>query len=342
MPGGTVFGPCPISELWVRVEIVIKGTIKGFLQVSLTVTKTAQMASSFHIDPSFTGYGKGGVRLLKIKRSGKYHEIKQIEVATELKLNNYQDYLVGDNASVIPTDTQKNTVYALAKVHPLNNIEEFALHICNHFLTTHKQVDHVSVEIDETPWKRIQQKGVDHAHAFVLNPEVTRFCSATQARGEDPKLSGGLKDMQILKTTQSGFTGFCRTSSPFCQNLKIVPSVLKCIADISLKPQEVWTTISVGETKNFAKDTILEKFAGPPDTGVYSPSVQNTLYKAEEKILNSIPQIGNVEMMMPNIHYFTVNMAPFGMANKDEILMATDKPAGLIKAALSRKPKAKL
>lgn len=119
MLGGTVFGPCPISELWVRVEIVIKGTIKGFLQVSLTVTKTAQMASSFHIDPSFTGYGKGGVRLLKIKRSGKYHEIKQIEVATELKLNNYQDYLVGDNASVIPTDTQKNTVYALAKVHPV-------------------------------------------------------------------------------------------------------------------------------------------------------------------------------------------------------------------------------
>ena len=22
---------------------------------------------------------------------------------------------------------------------------------------------------------------------------------------------------------------------------------------------------------------------------------------------------------MPNIHYFTVNMAPFGMANKDEV-----------------------
>ena len=29
----------------------------------------------------------------------------------------------------------------------------------------------------------IKQGGVDHAHAFVLNPEVTRFCSVTQARG---------------------------------------------------------------------------------------------------------------------------------------------------------------
>jgi len=77
------------------------------------------MASRFHIDPTFTGYGKSGVRLLKIKRSGKYHDIKQIEVATELKLANYQDYMTGNNASVIATDTQKNTVYALAKDHPV-------------------------------------------------------------------------------------------------------------------------------------------------------------------------------------------------------------------------------
>ena len=80
------------------------------------------MSSSFHIDPSFTGYGKAGVRLLKIKRNGKYHNIKQIEVSTELKLNNHSDYLYGDNASVVPTDTQKNTVYALAKEHQVRSL----------------------------------------------------------------------------------------------------------------------------------------------------------------------------------------------------------------------------
>lgn len=80
------------------------------------------MSSLFHVDPSFTGYGKAGVRLLKIKRNGKYHSIKQIEVSTELKLNNYSDYLYGDNASVVPTDTQKNTVYALAKEHQVRSL----------------------------------------------------------------------------------------------------------------------------------------------------------------------------------------------------------------------------
>ena len=90
------------------------------------VTKLQSMASlRFHIDPTFTGYGKSGVRLLKIKRSGKYHDIKQIEVATELKLANHQDYMAGNNASVIPTDTQKNTIYALAKDHPVGRLLDF-------------------------------------------------------------------------------------------------------------------------------------------------------------------------------------------------------------------------
>ena len=87
------------------------------------------MASSFHIDSNFTGYGKTGVRLLKIRRSGKYHGIKQIEVSTELKLNNYKDYLYGDNASVVPTDTQKNTVYALAKQHQVRDLSCFSSNV---------------------------------------------------------------------------------------------------------------------------------------------------------------------------------------------------------------------
>lgn len=77
------------------------------------------MTSTFFT--SFTGYGKTGVRLLKIKRSSeKYHSIKEIEVGIELKLEDKKDYLHGDNALVIPTDTQKNTIYALAKDHEVS------------------------------------------------------------------------------------------------------------------------------------------------------------------------------------------------------------------------------
>lgn len=39
------------------------------------------------------------------------------------------------------------------------------------------------------------------------------------------------------------------------------------------------------------KDAVLDKFAGPPDTGVYSPSVQHTLYQAERVVLEKVPEV---------------------------------------------------
>jgi hypothetical protein len=39
------------------------------------------------------------------------------------------------------------------------------------------------------------------------------------------------------------------------------------------------------------KQCILEQFAGPPGTGIFSPSVQNTLYLAERMILDKVEQV---------------------------------------------------
>lgn len=39
------------------------------------------------------------------------------------------------------------------------------------------------------------------------------------------------------------------------------------------------------------KDAILDKFAGPPDVGVYSPSVQHTLYQAQKVVLEKVPEV---------------------------------------------------
>jgi urate oxidase len=39
------------------------------------------------------------------------------------------------------------------------------------------------------------------------------------------------------------------------------------------------------------KGIILDTFAGPASTGVFSPSVQNTLYLTERNVLSTIPQV---------------------------------------------------
>jgi urate oxidase len=43
--------------------------------------------------------------------------------------------------------------------------------------------------------------------------------------------------------------------------------------------------------RDIVKECILDKFAGPPDTGIFSPSVQNTLYLAERMILDKVEQV---------------------------------------------------
>lgn len=60
-------------------------------------------------------YGKNGVRLLYIRREGKIHYIKELEISLHIRLNNVNEYVNSDNSCVIPTDTIKNTIQAFAK-----------------------------------------------------------------------------------------------------------------------------------------------------------------------------------------------------------------------------------
>lgn len=91
-----------------------------------------QMASESVIQTEFkfTGYGKNYVKLLYLRRDGDIHFVKELEVSTELTLNNVKDYTHGDNSDIIATDSQKNTVYVMAKQHGVC-IEEDHLLVCD-------------------------------------------------------------------------------------------------------------------------------------------------------------------------------------------------------------------
>lgn len=63
------------------------------------------------------GYGKNNVKLLYVRREGVIHSITEYDVSTELTLDSDDDYIHGDNSAIVATDSQKNTVYILAKHH---------------------------------------------------------------------------------------------------------------------------------------------------------------------------------------------------------------------------------
>ena len=72
-----------------------------------------------------TAYGKSSVRLVKVSRHGDRHDLKDLTVAIRFEGEYDQSYTDGDNRDVLPTDTMKNTVYALAAQHPVDEPEAF-------------------------------------------------------------------------------------------------------------------------------------------------------------------------------------------------------------------------
>jgi Uricase (urate oxidase) len=111
-------------------------------------------------------YGKAEVRLVHITRDGDRHQIKDLNVSTALRGDFADAHLTGDNAKVVATDTQKNTVYAFAQQYGVGEIEEFGLRLGRHFVDDFEWVTGAKITIEEYGWDRIPVDGADHGHAF--------------------------------------------------------------------------------------------------------------------------------------------------------------------------------
>lgn len=159
------------------------------------------------------------------------HSVKELEVKTLLTLASQKDYLQGDNSDIVATDSQKNTVYVLAKKHGVKSPEEFAILLSKHFLSTYSHVTKAAVTVEEVMWNRVSygehaDKQKLHNHAFIHTPICTRFSTATLKRGGEmleilwnasesnfitenaPTIISGISGMKVLKTTQSSFVNF--------------------------------------------------------------------------------------------------------------------------------------
>ena len=134
-------------------------------------------------------------------------------------------FLTGDNSNVVPTDTCKNTVYCLGKLHDFCSIESFGIIICNHFLKEYpEQVQKVSVELKKDRWERVvvpDSKGVvrQHAHAFKRVGPSVPFTKVVATKSTHMPatiaVTSGIRGYDLLKTTQSGFVDFhqCKFTS---------------------------------------------------------------------------------------------------------------------------------
>lgn len=300
----------------------------------------------------FNTHGKGRVRLVKVTRlpDGR-HEVAQLQVQILLEGDNMANvFLTGNNSTVVATDTCKNTVYCLAKMHDFKSIEEFGLITCRHFLSEYPQiVNKVSVEITKDRWERLTTpdslgRQTPHKHAFVRvgpNRPFTKV-QGEKRPGTNLKLSvqSGFRSLEIMKTTQSGFVGFHR------DKFTSLPEVDDRILGTSVTAEWTYNDVDVAATGTdfnlvscAIEKELINTFAGPSDVGVYSASVQQTLYDMGKSAIHKVPAISSITLEMPNIHNIPFNLEPYGFP-KDKgsptIFFPIDEPHGMIRATIER------
>ena len=113
-------------------------------------------------------YGKSRVRLMKVARRGELHELQNLTVKIAFEGEFTDVHTTGDNSGVLPTDTMKNTVYALAyETREIEEIESFGRRLADYFLTNNAPVSRVVIEIAEHGWTRINVNEEPHLHSFI-------------------------------------------------------------------------------------------------------------------------------------------------------------------------------
>jgi len=267
-------------------------------------------------------YGKAEVRLVTVQREGTVHHLKELTVSTSLRGDLAATHLTGDNADVVATDTQKNTVYAFAKEAPVGEIEDFALRLGRHFVGSFEHITGARILIDEHGWNRIS----GHDHAFSQAGSEKRTTAVT-VQGDQAWVVSGLDDLVVLKSTGSEFHGFPRDQ--YTTLAETNDRILATAVTARWRYQGDgidWAT-SHAEVRRILLETFADK---------HSLSLQQTLYAMGEAVLKEREEVAEVRLSLPNKHHFLVDLSPFGLKNDNEVFYAADRPYGLIEGVVLR------
>jgi urate oxidase len=264
--------------------------------------------------------------MVAVDRAAENHAFSDLTVGVTLSGDLVDVHTTGDNANVVPTDTQKNTVFAFAKEAPVGEIEVFGLRLARHFVSGFESIQRARVHIESAAWRRIEVGGEPHPHAFASAGSEVRTATVVCDAGGEWVVSG-LQGLIVLKTAGSEFTGYIK------DDYTTLKETRERILSTAVSARWRHTGVDADWAASFAaaRTQLLERFA---DT--HSLSLQQTLYAMAAGVLGERPEIAEVRLSMPNRHHFVVDLSPFGLENDNEIFRVEDRPYGLIEASILR------
>jgi urate oxidase len=275
---------------------------------------------------AWNGYGKAEVRLVKVDRGAATHVLHDLTVAVQLQGEFESAHTAGENSQVLPTDTMKNTVYAMGRQGPVDPPEEFGERLVRHFLDVCPAARRAVIELSVHRWDRARVDGAEHDHTFVQGPGERRLATVTMDE-TGVALEAGLEGLGLLKTTGSGFTDFLRDRYTTLRETdeRILATAVGARWTYARPVQDYSATWSA------VRASLIETFARHQ-----SASVQHTLYAMGEAALAGCGEIGEIRLVLPNRHHLVVDLSPFGLDNPNEIFVATREPYGRIEAVIVR------
>jgi urate oxidase len=271
-------------------------------------------------------YGKAETRLVRFVRDTARHEIRDLNVTTAMRGAFDDAYLTGNQTAVLPTDTQKNTVYAFAKKHGVASPEAFGLELARHFVHDVAPIAGARIELEEYAWDRAVASDAEHDHTWVRRgPEVRTAAVTVDASGE--YVVGGVKDLVLLKSTGSEFAGFLK------DEYTTLPETHDRVMATAVVAKWRFSSVDVDWDAVFpvVRAHLIEQFAT-----LQSLALQQTLWHMGTAVLDAVPEICEIRLQAPNKHHFVVDLTPFGDENPNEVFYAADRPYGLIEATIAR------
>ena len=268
-------------------------------------------------------YGKAESRVVRIVRDSPRHEIVDLNVSSSLRGDFAPAHTDGDQSAVLPTDTQKNTAFAYAKLHGVSSPEDYALALARRLLEATPAAEAADVRVERYAWERLGQ------HAFARKGGEVRTCEVTVSRSGATVVSG-LQDLVLLKSTGSEFKGF------LVDEFTTLAETDDRILATSLVARWRHDTADVDWNARYdeVRDVLLSTFAT-----TYSRALQETLYLMGSAVVDTMPGIAEVSFSAPNKHHFLVDFSGFdvdGLENNGEVFVAADRPYGLIECTVLR------
>lgn len=263
-------------------------------------------------------WGKSRVRVSKLHRGEVADDISDVIVSVFCEGDVAAAHTDGDNRNVLPTDTMKNAVYALAQEHLTRDLEGFGERLAEHFLER-ETIHQVRVELAERVWQR------ETATGFLGGGSARRV--ARIARGEEEETVSGVEDLVVLKTRGSAFTGFPKddlTTLPEAEDRLLATSIG---AEWRYDPVPEDTATAWGQICRAMIDSFFEE---------WSASIQHQGFQMGEAVLAAVPEVSEISLRLPNQHHLPVDLTRFGLPDHAIVFQPVSEPYGDIALTVRR------